>query len=103
MYHKKDISPNGLAGLQVGDPGPVQHRASHSASHRPRGTRSESGRRWGLHLVRRNGIFHFRRRWPLALRSLGAPEFLSVSLRTHLLGEAVKRKRFLGGTFPVFA
>ena len=53
--------------------------------------RRSTGRRWGLHLVRRNGVFHFRRRWPAALRKRGAPEFLCISLRTHVLAEAVKR------------
>ncbi|MCB1312929.1 MAG: hypothetical protein KDK29_14120 [Sedimentitalea sp.] len=36
-------------------------------------------------------MFHFRRRWPAELRTFGAPEFLSISLRTNLLREAVKR------------
>ncbi|WP_354544373.1 DUF6538 domain-containing protein [Roseovarius sp. MBR-78] len=41
--------------------------------------------------MRRNGIFYFRRRWPEKIRRFGAPAFLSVSLRTHVLAEAVKR------------
>ncbi len=53
--------------------------------------RSNQGRRWGLHLVRRNGTFYFRRRWPKSLHDVGAPEFLSISLRTQILSEAVKR------------
>lgn len=56
---------------------------------------SHSRRRWGLHLVRRNGIFQFRRRWPTALTKIGAPVFLSVSLRTDVLSEAVKRSAIL--------
>ncbi|MEX1234779.1 MAG: DUF6538 domain-containing protein [Roseovarius sp.] len=41
--------------------------------------------------MRRNGVFYFRRRWPAFLRKNGASEFLSISLQTHLLTEAVKR------------
>jgi hypothetical protein len=45
--------------------------------------------------VRRSGIFQFRRRWPTALTKHGAPAFLSVSLRTDVLSDAVKRSALL--------
>ncbi|TNF22417.1 MAG: hypothetical protein EP318_03755 [Rhodobacteraceae bacterium] len=44
-----------------------------------------------MHRVRRNRVFHFRRRWPEEIRRHGAPTFLSVSLRTQVLSDAVKR------------
>jgi hypothetical protein len=43
------------------------------------------------YLWRRGGVFQFRRRLPKRLVDLGAPEFLSLSLRTNLLPEAMKR------------
>ena len=88
---KKPISSNGIAATQASIL-PCPHRGgSQTGSHRP-GCRSRGpGRKWGLHLVRRNGVFYFRRRWPEKLQHFGAPEFLSVSLRTQILSEAVKR------------
>ncbi|WP_408607866.1 DUF6538 domain-containing protein [Acidimangrovimonas sediminis] len=87
MHQKKSILPNGIADDQSATLPSAHRGASHCASHR----RGGAGRRWGLHLVRRNGIFHFRRRWPETLRHLGAPEFLSVSLRTNFLSIATER------------
>ncbi|WP_368502190.1 DUF6538 domain-containing protein [Salipiger sp. 1_MG-2023] len=91
MSSKNCILTNGIAADQaVSLPSP-RRGGSQTGSHRARCRTREPSRKWGLHLVRRNGIFYFRRRWPKKIRCLGAPAFLSVSLRTHLLAEAVKR------------
>ncbi|MBB91472.1 MAG: hypothetical protein CMF68_10865 [Magnetovibrio sp.] len=88
---KKRIVPNGIAVDQAATlPSPLRG-GSQTGSHRPGCRPSDSRRKWGLHLVRRNGVFYFRRRWTTPLRKNGAPEFLSVSLRTNILSEAVKR------------
>ncbi|MEO9629684.1 MAG: DUF6538 domain-containing protein [Sulfitobacter sp.] len=88
---KKRIVPNGIAVDQAATlPSPLRggsQTGSHRSGCRPR----ESSRKWGLYLVRRNKVFYFRRRWPEKLRQYGAPAFLSVSLRTQILSEAVKR------------
>ncbi|WP_371398856.1 DUF6538 domain-containing protein [Marinovum algicola] len=91
MVQKKPIPPNGIAVDQAAILPSRRGRGSQTGSH-GRSTRSRNpGRRWGLHLVRRNGIFYFRRRWPKALRDVGASDFFSVSLRINVLAEAVKR------------
>jgi len=91
MASKNVIPPNGITVDQAASL-PSPHRGgSQTGSHRARCRTQEPSRKWGLHLVRRNGIFYFRRRWPEKIRRLGAPEFLSRSLRTHVLAEAVKR------------
>lgn len=90
-HMKKHILPNGIAVDQAATlPSPLRG-GSQTGSHRPGCRPSDSRRKWGLHLVRRNGVFYFRRRWRTPLRKNGAPEFLSVSLRTNILSEAVKR------------
>ncbi|WP_420915826.1 DUF6538 domain-containing protein [Oceaniglobus indicus] len=88
---KKRILPNGIAVDQAASLPSPRRGGSQTGSHGRRTRSSNPGRRWGLHLVRRNSIFHFRRRWPEKLRRRGAPEFLSVSLRTHVFSSAVKR------------
>lgn len=91
MIQKNFILPNGIAVDQAASLPSPRGRGSQTGSHCPQGRRSNPGRRWGLHIVRRNRVFYFRRRWPQSLREFGAPEFLSVSLRTEILAEAVKR------------
>ncbi len=91
MTPKKSIFPNGIATLQAASLPSAHHGASQTASHRPGCRPRVTGRKWGLHLVRRNQVFHFRRRWPEKIRRRGAPAFLSVSLRTQVLSDAVKR------------
>lgn len=88
---KNSIPSNRLADVKTANLSPVCRTASHCMRAKP----SHSRRRWGLHLVRRNGIFQFRRRWPTALTKIGAPAFLSVSLRTDVLSDAVKRSALL--------
>lgn len=91
MNTQKSIDTNGIAVDQAASLPSPRRGGSQTGSHRPLSGRRDPGRRWGFHLTRRNGVFYFRRRWPQALRALGAPEFLSVSLRTHVLADAVKR------------
>ncbi|WP_425597700.1 DUF6538 domain-containing protein [Thalassorhabdomicrobium marinisediminis] len=88
---KKHILPNGIAANQAASLLSPRGRGSQTGSHRQSSGRSNLYRRWGLHLVRRNHVFYFRRRWPEKPRKYGAPAFLSVSLRTQVLSEAVKR------------
>src|SRR6056297_8902 len=91
MTSKNSILPNGIAVDQAASLPSPRRSGSQTGSHRARCRTQEPSRKWGLHLVRRNGIFYFRRRWPEKIRRFGAPAFLSVSLRTHVLAEAVKR------------
>ncbi|MBV0893139.1 hypothetical protein KTN05_15085 [Paracoccus sp. Z118] len=91
MKYKKDSLSIGLATGNPGNLPSARRRASQTGSHAAARRRREPGRRWGLHLTRRNGVFYFRRRWPQGLRHFGAPEFLSLSLQTHVLADAVKR------------
>ena len=91
MIHKKSILPNGIAVDQAASLPSARRGASQTASHSRGCGRRDARRKWGLHLVRRSRIFHFRRRWPESLRNLGAPEFLSVSLRTDVLSIAAAR------------
>ncbi|WP_369333105.1 DUF6538 domain-containing protein [Pelagivirga sediminicola] len=91
MTPKNSILPNGTSIDQAAS-FPSEHTgASKTASHRPGRPPRVTSRKWRLHLVRRNGVFHFRRRWPEEIRHHGAPAFLSVSLRTQVLCDAVKR------------
>ena len=91
MIQKKSIPFNGIAVDQAAILSSPRGRGSQTGSHGSIARSSNPGRRWGLHLVRRNRVFYFRRRWPQSLRDVGAPEFLSVSLRTEILSDAVKR------------
>lgn len=75
----------------------VAHRVAQTVAHAPEpADRERSSTRPARspaapYLWRRGGVFQFRRRLPKRLVDLGAPEFLSLSLRTHLLPEAMKR------------
>ncbi|MGB2201776.1 MAG: DUF6538 domain-containing protein, partial [Pseudooceanicola atlanticus] len=88
MIQKKSIPSNGIAVDQAAILPSPRRGGSQTGSHGRKTRSANPGRRWGLHLVRRNGIFYFRRRWPKALRDVGAPEFCSVSLRTDILADA---------------
>lgn len=79
----------------------VAHRVAQTVAHGPEpaarvASPSRSARRAprspaAPYLWRRGGVFQFRRRLPKRPVDLGAPEFLSLSLRTNLLPEAMKR------------
>src|SRR6056297_2257796 len=91
MTTKNSILSNGIAVDQAASLPSPRRGGSQTGSHRAGCGPREPSRKWGLHLVRRNGIFYFRRRWPEKIRRLGSSSFQSVSLRTHVLSEAVKR------------
>ncbi|WP_349295454.1 hypothetical protein ABEB22_16475 (plasmid) [Thioclava sp. 'Guangxiensis'] len=64
---------------------------SQGDSHRSPKRGQTASRRWGLYLIRRNEVFYFRKRWPQDLCDSGTAAFLSISPRTKILSEAVKR------------
>lgn len=88
---KKHILPNGIAVNQAASLPSPPRGGSQTGSHRSGCRPRESKRKWGLYLVRRSKTFYFRRRWPKKFCEHGAPAFLSVSLRTQIHSEAVKR------------
>ena len=61
---QKSISLNGIAVNLAARLPSARGRASQTGSHRAPNRHRDPGRKRGLHLTRRNGIFYVRRRWP---------------------------------------
>ena len=57
MTSKKFIPSNGIAASQAAVLPSARRSGSQTGSHAPARRRRDSGRRWGLHLIRRNSFF----------------------------------------------